>query len=111
MRGIKIAVEALKSQGFEMVPITFDEAMVKEHRNIMIAILIKFFLGPMLRLLDAKYERPAPCYTLIKAYSGSFIIRTLLRSLLWITGNRRILDSLSHIKEFDDEKMHDILVR
>jgi len=77
----------------------------------MIAIIVKYFLGPMLRLLDAKYEKPAPCYTLIKAYSGSFMIRTLIKGLLYATGNHRVLESLSHLKEFDDESMHKILVR
>ena len=95
VRAINIGKDALRDQGFELVAVNFTKEDIKEARDIFVGLLINYMLGPMINLLENNYESPMDSYKLsVLFFKSNFITRNLILTLLKVTGNSRIAESV-----------------
>jgi len=63
-RSVRMAKEALESQGYELVPFVVTAEEMESVRDTFFGIIATAALGPMMGMLIDKYEYPMPCYKL-----------------------------------------------
>jgi hypothetical protein len=98
-RTVKIAKEALESQGYELVPFNISEQEILEYREIIVGILANGTMVPLADYIISKGEDLIPSYQRgMNYFRSSYLFKALLLFLLGISGNRRIQQFLKHFR-------------
>ncbi|CDW82816.1 UNKNOWN [Stylonychia lemnae] len=93
-RAIHEAKQALEEQGYELVPIEFSAAEVKEASEIMLSMVSHYMTPLVYYTLWANYEENLDNNSLNTSIVGSnFLYFYLWKLWLNITGNKRLADS------------------
>ena len=79
-------------------------------RNIFCGLLYNNMIGPMMDLLKTKYERPVSCYKMIGIIENS-ILRNLIKFILWITGNHRVIEGLKYGRPLSNEELKYLMLK
>jgi Asp-tRNA(Asn)/Glu-tRNA(Gln) amidotransferase A subunit family amidase len=91
-RAVRMAKEALEKKGYTLVKIDFTRDELVTSGNIMTGIVGNFSVLPTYKVLESNYESVIPIYEKQRGMlmSSSFF-RFMIRSILKLTGNKRIL--------------------
>lgn len=106
------AVAALKTRGFNLIPIKFELEDINEAREIFIGLILNHILGPLIKTLEANYESPLGCYKMsVMLFKANFVTRSLIFTLLRLSGNGRIYDAVRNIRPMSRPELDNLQKR